>query len=194
MQNCTYCLENSSPTEGSRRCCSARSYSKMIFGGRLTRFLGILALFAAIATGISCSLDPNVRKQKFFEQGNRQFELGNCPEALLYYGRALQIDSRFAEARFKMAQCHMKQQSWAAAFRELQQTVDLQPDNWLAQLDLGQLLLAAGKAQDRSLLILRSNPGHADAEMLLANSDSALGNLKDALEEATEAIGLAPDR
>jgi Flp pilus assembly protein TadD len=96
-----------------------------------------------------------------------------------------------------MALCHLKQGSWAAAYQELQRTIELQPENWSAQLDLGQLVFAAGKAQDakdRALLILRNNPRHADAQVLLANSDAVLGNLKDALEEAKEATEMAPDR
>lgn len=109
---------------------------------------------------------PNVRKAKFFEQGNRDFEQGRYPEALIFYGRALQIDPRFVEAHYKMAQYHLKQSSWAAAYRELQRTIDLQPENWPAQLALGQILFAAGKTQeakDRARLILRSNPQHADS-------------------------------
>jgi Tfp pilus assembly protein PilF len=47
-----------------------------------------------------------------------------------------------------MALCHLKRGSWAAAYQELQRTIELQPENWSAQLDLGQLVFAAGKAQD----------------------------------------------
>ena len=31
---------------------------------------------------------------------------------------------------------------------ELQRTIELQPDNWHAQIDLGQIVLAGGKSQD----------------------------------------------
>jgi tetratricopeptide (TPR) repeat protein len=162
---------------------------------KLGSFLCMFLLAAALGGG--CSLDPHARKQKFLEQGNRYFEQGKYPEALLLYGRALQIDPRFSEAHYKMAQCHLNQRSWPAAFQELQQTIDLQPENWPAQLDLGQLLFAAGKAQeakDRALLILRSNPQHADAQMLLANSDAVLGDLKAAIVEANKATEIAPGR
>src|ERR1700682_166666 len=97
--------------------------------------LGVLVLLTAFGGG--CSRDPNVLKRKFLEKGNRNFEQGKYPEALIYYGRALQIDPRFSEAHYKMAQCHLKQGSWAAAYQELQRTIDLQPENWLAQLDFG---------------------------------------------------------
>lgn len=143
-----------------------------------------------------CSRDPNVRKQKFLEQGNRDFDRGDYPEALILYGRALQIDPRFAEAHFKIAQCHIKQGSWAQAFQELHRTVDLQPDNWLAQLELGRLLLAGGKpqdAKDRALLILGNNPKHVEAQILLSDADLALGHTKEALKEAGEATETTPE-
>ena len=165
---------------------------------RATKFGWLVcALIFLAASGSGCSRDPNVRKATFLEQGNRDFNQGKYPEALIFYGRVLQIDSRFVEAHYKIAQCHLKQGSWSAAYRELQRTIELQPENWLAQLDLGQILLAAGKAQeakDHALLILRSNSRHADAQMLLANSDAVLGNLKVAIAEAKEATGMAPER
>jgi tetratricopeptide (TPR) repeat protein len=142
-----------------------------------------------------CSRDPNVRKLKFLEQGNRDFEKGKYPEANISYSRALQIDPRFVDAHYKLAECLLKQGSWAAAFQELSRTVDLQPDNWPAQLDLGRLLLAGSKyqdAKDRALLILRSNPKHTDAQILLSDADASLGNTKEALQEAKDATEMEP--
>src|SRR4029077_17491436 len=115
---------------------------------------GVLFLLIAIAAG--CTLDPSARKLKYLQQGDVYFKKGKYPEANISYSRALQIDPRFVEAHYKRAQCLLKQSSWAAAFQELSRTVDLQPQNWPAQLELGQLLLAAGKpqeAKDRALLI-----------------------------------------
>ena len=156
---------------------------------------GLFLLLAALVAG--CSRDPNVRKLKFLQQGDVYFKKGKYPEANISYSRALQIDPRFVEAHYKRAQGLLKQNSWAAAFQELSRTVDLQPENWPAQLDLGQLFLADGKpqeAKDRALLILQGNPKHAEAQLLLSDADAALGNLEDALEEARTATEMAPDR
>ena len=109
--------------------------------------LSLSLLVGVFATG--CSRDPNVRKQKFLEQGNRDFDKGKYPEALISYSRAIQIDPRFAEAHYKLAQCYLKQGSWAQAFQELNRTVDLQPDNWPAQLEIARLFLASGKPSGR---------------------------------------------
>ena len=155
----------------------------------------MLSLIAMAGTG-GCKRDPATLKQKALENGNREYDRGKYPEAIIYYGQALQIDRHFAEAHYKLAQCYLKQGSFAAAFQELARTVDLQPDNMPAQLNLGQLLLRGGKgkeAKERALLILRSDPKNIDARILLAGADVELGD-KEALQEAQETARMAPDR
>jgi tetratricopeptide (TPR) repeat protein len=165
---------------------SARNYSI---------FLGLCLSLAILAFAASCNRDPNVRKQKMMAQGNEEFDHGKYPEAMIYYGQALQIDPHYADAHYKLAESNIKIGAWTSAFRELARTVELQPDNWPAQLELAQLTLRAGKAQDakdRALLILRSNPKNADAQIVLSLSDAALGDSKTALQEAKDATQIAP--
>src|SRR5258708_34264993 len=185
------------PCTGGKRCLSVNTSKSMPIRRRASLVLsyGLFLLLAALVAG--CSRDPNVRKLKFLQQGDLYFAKGKYPEANISYSRALQIDPRFVEAHYKRAQCLIKQSSWAAAFQALSRTVELQPENWPAQLDLGQLLLAGAKpqeAKDRALVILHGNPKHSDAQILLSDADAALGNLNDALEEAREAVRIAPDR
>src|SRR6202047_1082445 len=145
----------------------------------------------------SCHRDPASRIQKAMERGDRESNAGKCPEAIIYYGQALQVDSHYAPAHYKLAQCQLKTGSFASAFREFARTVELDPQNWAAQLELAKLSLRAGKAQDakdRALVILHSNPKNADAQMVLSSADAALGNSKDALREAQEATQMAPDQ
>ena len=83
-----------------------------------------------------------------------------------------------------------------SAFREFGRTVELQPDNWPAQLKLAELSLRGGKVQDakdRAQLILHSNPKNLDAQLLLSSADAALGDSKAALAEGVAAIHMAPD-
>src|ERR1051325_6070840 len=143
-----------------------------------------------------CFRDANARKQKFVAQGDRYITQEKFPEALLTYGRALQIDSKSAEIHYKIAQCHLKMANWVSAYQELQRTLELDPQNWGAQLNLGQLFLAGGKpvdAKNLALTILKSKPDDVGAQLLLANSDAQLDNLQDALREAAYAIKLSPD-
>src|SRR5215813_10327348 len=136
---------------------------------------------AALATALLVTAGCNRSPQKFIAKGDQAYQQGKYADAVLYYGRAVQRDPRLGEAHFKLAQTHMKMKSWPAAFAELQRTVELQPNNWDAQLEL-----AGGRkneARDRAELILKANPGNADAHLFLADADVALGNTEKALTE-----------
>ncbi len=166
---------------------------------RSSKQLALILAMSVSATlfPASCNRDPNVQKQKAVARGNREFDQGKYQEAIIYYGQALQIDSHYAEAHYRLAQCHTKLGSWPSAFRELSRTVDLQPENWPAQLQLAQLSLRFGKSQDakdRALLILRSDPKNVEAQVVLSSADAALGDSKKALQEATEATQMAANR
>ena len=188
-----------SATGGRRIAFCTAMKSRLLSAGiplRLNRqavcFCAALSLFALLFS-VGCNRDP----KKFLAKGNQSFDQGKYPDAIIYYGRALQLDPRFAEAHFKMARTHLRMKSWSAAFAELRRTVELQPDNWEAQLDLGRLELGVGQkndAKERAQLVLKSNPTNADAQLLLADSDAALGNSKEALDEAAQAVEMSPDR
>src|SRR5215467_5571022 len=153
----------------------------------------IAICFCIVILCSGCNKDP----KKFIAKGDLSFAEGKFPDAMIFYGRALQLDPRMAEAHYKLAQTHLKMKSWTSAYVELRRVVELQPDNWQAQLDLGRLELAGGQkkeANDRAQLILKANPANVDAKLLLADSDSALGNNSHAIDEANEAIKMAPDR
>src|ERR1700756_3678861 len=82
-----------------------------------------MCLMGAVLTG--CSRDPNVRKQKYLESGQRCFEKGQYKEAAIQFQNAIQVDDRFPDAHFKLAETAMKLQQWPIAFRELQRTAEL---------------------------------------------------------------------
>src|ERR1700745_2309858 len=76
-------------------------------------------LFLLLIFCVGCNRDP----KKFLAKGNASFDQGKYPEALIYYGRAIQLDPRYAQAHFKLAQTQIKLKSFSAAFAELQRTV-----------------------------------------------------------------------
>jgi tetratricopeptide (TPR) repeat protein len=164
---------------------------------QILRFMRLTTLSAALLSAVllisGCNRDP----KKFIAKGDQSFAEGKFPDAMIFYGRALQVDPRMAEAHYKLAQTHLKMKSWSSAYVELRRVVELQPDNWQAQLDLGRLELAGGhkkEANDRAQLILKANPANVEAQLLLADSDSALGKAANAIDEANQAIKMAPDR
>ena len=143
-----------------------------------------------------CFRNAKAREQKFIAEGDNYFKQEKLPEALLTYGRALQIDPKSAGIHYKVAQCHLKMSNWASAYQELQRTLELDPQNSGAQLNLGQLFLAGGKpadAKNLALTILKSKPDDLGAQLLLANSDAQLDNMQDALREAAYGVKLAPE-
>src|SRR5207253_1445167 len=102
------------------------------------RLFLILALMGIVFSG--CSRDPNVRKQKYFESGQRYFERGKYREAAIQYSNAVQVDPRFTDAHYRLAQTYLKLQEWTRAYQELSRTIELQPDNYQAHIDIANLL------------------------------------------------------
>jgi len=83
------------------------------------------------------------------------------------------------------------------AFQELHRTVDLQPGNLPARIDLGNLLLAGrqpDKALEQANAVLAVQNNYADAYGLLANIAIAKGNLPEALSQIQHALELDPNR
>ena len=97
---------------------------------RVVRLLLLSSLLLVVSTG--CSRDPNVRKQKFFDSGEKYFAKGKYREAAIQYANATQIDSRFAEAHYKLSQAYLKLGDSNRAFQELSRTVELSPENYRA--------------------------------------------------------------
>jgi Tfp pilus assembly protein PilF len=103
------------------------------------RVLLLCSFAATLLTG--CSHDPIVRKEKYFSSGEKYFSVGKYREAMIQYGNAIQIDSRFVRAHAQLAQTLLKLGDNNRAFQELNRTVELDPDNSRARTDLANLLM-----------------------------------------------------
>jgi len=74
---------------------------------RISKFIGfqcLLAVVGFLAVLTACSHDPNVRKQKYLESGQRYYDKGAYREAEIQFQNAIQVDARFAEAHYRLAQ------------------------------------------------------------------------------------------
>src|ERR1700675_1059911 len=89
-----------------------------------------------------CSRDPNVRKQKYLESGDRYYEKARYREAAIQYENAIQVDARFADAHYKLALTEIKLRQIPSAAQELARTIEIQPEHYAAHLDLANLLIA----------------------------------------------------
>jgi len=144
-----------------------------------------------------CSRDPNIRKQKYLESGERYFAKAEYSAASIQFHNALQVDPQFAEAHYQLASTYMQLQDWNHAQSEFEETIQLEPRNDAARLDLANLLLAAAQLklarEEIDILVAHqpNNPG-----VLLANGNllAAEQNFSDAIQVFQKCISLDPGR
>ena len=159
------------------------------------RLLLLLAVTAGFLTG--CSRDPNVRKQKYFESGERYYEKAKYREAAIQYSNAIQVDPRFAKAHYHLALAYLRIGEPSRAYQEFTRTLELDPDNYDARLDLTNLLIAAKyfkEAQEHLDLLLAREPNSAAVHMAFANFKNRQGDVAAGLQEMQKAISLDPNK
>ena len=157
----------------------------------------LLAGFLIPALFTGCNRDPNVKKQKFLESGNRYRDKGKFREAAIQYANAVQVDPRFAEAHYQLGETYLKLKDYNRAYQELSRTVDLTPDNYPAQVELANLLIAARdlkQAQPHLDILRERQPDSPDTHLAWTNLYAAQGNLGSALQEMQKAIAADPNR
>src|SRR5215472_16828842 len=161
------------------------------------RLFLVLACLAGLLT--ACSRDPNVRKQKYFESGQRYSAKGKYREAVIEYRNATEVDPTFAAAHYQLAQTYLKLQDWQHAFAELSRTLELEPGNYKAHADIANLLVASGEpgslkmAQEHTDLLREKQPNDPETHIALANLLGREDRLSEAIAETQKAIALAPD-
>lgn len=154
-----------------------------------------LALIGALFS--ACSRDPNVRKQKYFQSGQRYFEKGKYREAIIEFANAVKIDPAYADAHLQLAESYLGLQQGDRAYQELARTVELQPENYRARLEMANLLIVSRnfqQAQEQTDLLLQKRPNdpvvHSTVSSLLAGQGNFLG----AIAEMQQTIALDPGR
>lgn len=169
----------------------------------IIRLLLLCSLLVSVFTG--CSRDPNVRKQKYFESGEKYYAQGKYREAIIQYSNAVQIDDRFTQAHAQLAQAYLKIGD-GHVWQELYRTIELAPDNYRAHTDLANLLVTiknpdGSPNQDKlkeaktHLDLLREKlPNNVETHEAWSNYYSAQSNYAAAIQEAQQAIALDPSR
>ena len=164
----------------------------------LLALLTLCTMLIVIFIGfLACSRDPNIRKQKYFESGNRDFEQSKYNEAVVEYLNAVKLDPSFAKAHYQLAETYIRLQAWPDAYRELQRTVELDSSNVKAQVELGNLLVAARSLPEAQGVIdklLKNDPNNADVYALQANLAVAQDNPDGAIQDVQKAIVLDSNR
>ena len=113
------------------------------------RISATATLLTVLAATSGCNRDPNVRKQKYLESGQRYYNEGKYKEATLQYYNALKTDKAFSPAYYELGRAFLKMGMVGQAYPELQTAVNLAPGNIPARVELGNLLLQ-GRLPDRA--------------------------------------------
>jgi tetratricopeptide (TPR) repeat protein len=180
-----------------------------VLGEEMSRSVALRLLLVGFLIPVlfaGCNRDPNVRKQKFLESGNRYRDQGKIREAAIQYANALQLDPRFGEAHYQLGEAYLKLKDYNRAYAELSRTVDLTPDNYPARVDLADLLISS-RNRDGSLnpdhlkqarthldFLREKQPDNPDTHLAWANYYAALGNVGSAIQETQKAIAADPGR
>jgi tetratricopeptide (TPR) repeat protein len=170
----------------------------------VVRLSVIILAIPLLFTG--CSRDPNVRKQKYLESGDRYFAKGKYREAAIQYSNALQVDPRFAGAHYQLGETYLKLGDSQRAFQELSRSVDLAPDNYRAHIDLANLLVTArnpdGSANEDYMkqakihldLLNAKEPNNPEVLEAWADYYAGENNLAAAMQEMQKGIAADPSR
>src|SRR6516162_5156582 len=128
-------------------------------------FLWAISFMLAGLLVSGCQIDPNARKLKYLESGKRYSAQGKYNEAIIQFSNALKSDKAYPEAHLELARAYMQLRRYGAAYSEFERTVSLAPSNCAARLELGGLLLAAGKideAQEQATKVEALQPDNLD--------------------------------
>jgi tetratricopeptide (TPR) repeat protein len=157
------------------------------------RASAMLAASLVLGSTFGCHRDPNVQKQKYLESGKRYANEGKYKEAAIQFANALKVDHNFAEAHYQLSQAYLKSGAMMPAYAELMRTVDLDPTNLKARIDLGDLLLAGGqpdRAAQQANTVLAAQINNADAHALLSSIAASKGERTTALNEIQQALAI----
>lgn len=153
---------------------------------------GLLFVFLS-----GCSRDPNVRKQKFFKSGEEHFAKARYQEAAIQFNNAIQIDPNFAAAHDRLAQSCLKTRELSCAFREFARTVDLEPENSQARIELANLMIMGRnfpQAQEQVDTLTKQLPNDPRVHVVTSNLLAAQDNFLGALAEMRKVVDLDPRR
>jgi tetratricopeptide (TPR) repeat protein len=152
-------------------------------------------LFASVVLAAAACSNPEQAKQEYLESGNQFMAEGRVDEAILQYRNAIRQDSRFGEARWRLAEAHEQSGNAAAALREYVRAADLLPGEVEVQIKAASYLLLSQQFEDarsRAEKALEHHPEHVQALLLRANAMAGLKDVPGAIQEIEDALAAQP--
>ncbi|KJR99524.1 MAG: hypothetical protein VR65_16250 [Desulfobulbaceae bacterium BRH_c16a] len=158
---------------------------------RILTALLIVSIFSALS---SCST-PEENKEKHYLRAIEYIKIADEKAAILELKNAIQLDAKYADARYQLGMLYLKNGDPNAAFGELQRAFSLDPQNSDAGVKVAEFYLLSQKKEDSRRLaeqVLNANPDYPDGLALLANIEILEGNMVKAEEIIGRAIKLSP--
>lgn len=155
----------------------------------------IMALSLAIGLLSACSLDPSVRKQKYYQNGQAFFEKGEYNAAVAEYSHATKVDPGYADAHFQLGESYMLLQQPDRAYQEFARTIELQPANYQARLAMAHLAILSRNfqpAKEQTDWLLKQRPSDPAVHSAVSSLQAQQGNIPAAIEEMQKTILLSP--
>jgi tetratricopeptide (TPR) repeat protein len=145
----------------------------------------------------ACSGNPQVRRQKYFLSGQRYFEKTKYAEAAIEFVNAVKVDPNYPEAHHQLAETYLRLQKPEGALRELGRTIQLQPDDYEARVELANLLILGhnfAEAREQVDFLLKQRPNDPSIHSVDSSLLAAQGEVGAAIEEMRKSIALDSGR
>ena len=170
-----------------------------------SRALGRKSVTICLFVGIvACGRGP----EQYLDRGNAAFQSGKYGDAVINYQKAIQKNSRYGEAYYRLGLTQLKQQKTLEGYRSLVQASDIARDNEEITVTLANICLASYMSDSRrpqqlydqitslAQRLLDKNPNSFDGLRLkgsLALLDRRPKEAIDLFQKANEAKPMQPD-
>jgi tetratricopeptide (TPR) repeat protein len=124
-------------------------FTIVLLAGILCMAIVISGAYSANQPIVSCASAPKkaissppvtlVTAQDFFEQGDYDYEQGNCDKAIADYTQAINLNQKVAEAYNNRAYVYMVKKDYSAALSDLNQALELRPAYVNALMNRGDI-------------------------------------------------------
>src|SRR5712692_8945138 len=110
--------------------------------GRLS--VAVLLAVVTLLGSTACSQDPEMRKQRALERGEKYLKDHKVNEAIIELRNALQVDPQFVPALHALGRAYADKSWYIDAVRELSRAQKIMPESIPIAIDLGNVLLELG--------------------------------------------------
>ncbi|MHB8533831.1 MAG: tetratricopeptide repeat protein [Sulfuricaulis sp.] len=154
-----------------------------------------LLAIVLVAQLVSACGGADQRKAKYLERGKSFLASENYDKAAIEFKNVLQIDPKYAEAYFLLGEAEEGRRDYKQAFGLYSKAVELNPDQFEAQVKLAQFYIMGGdlaKAQGQIKTVLAKQPNNTGALLVKAVIAAREGKDEEAIKLASEVIKIAP--